>query len=106
MSRKRPPPDRAGPTRWVHVFEEDTGDAAVYRPEHADIPLSRRPREQLVLDANGQGTLFAGGADDRLSGRAVSWRDANDPGTTRDGAADVQIIDRSPDRLVVRIRGT
>ena len=26
---------------WVHVFEEDTPEGAVFRPEDADIPLSR-----------------------------------------------------------------
>jgi hypothetical protein len=105
MSADRPPDD-ARPVRWVHVFEEDSSEGAVYRPDEGNIPLSRRPREQLVLGADGRGTLFAGGSDDRLAGRPITWRDQNEPGTSRDAGADVRIIDRSPDRLVVRIHGS
>jgi hypothetical protein len=94
--------DRQAPATWVHVFEEDTAEGAVYRPEDADIPLSRRPRERLVLGADGRATLFNSGPDDRLIPRPASWREGVE-GKAAEGGADVQIIERSPDRLVVRI---
>jgi len=87
-----PDDQRVTDTRWVHVFEEDTAEGAVYRPDGPDIPLSRRPREQLVLGADGKATLYTAGPDDRLVARPAAK-----------AGAEVQIISRSPDRLVVRI---
>jgi len=83
------------------VFEEDTDEGAVYRPEDADIPPSRRPREQLVLDEDGRATLFSAGPDDRLVGRPLTWAAAGAKST--DKAADIRIVQRAPDRLVVKI---
>jgi hypothetical protein len=96
--------DRLFGTRWVHVSEEDTAEGAVYRPEEGDIPLSRRPREQLALDADGQATLFTSGPDDRLVATPATWRTHDDPDPSGDVGAAVRIVDRSPERLVVRIR--
>lgn len=91
-------------TRWVHVFEEDTAGGAVYRPEDADIPLSRRPRERLEFSPDGSARFFAGGPDDRLIERATTWRDdSGASGTRAAGGADVRIIARSRDRLVVTL---
>jgi hypothetical protein len=59
--------------RWVHVYEEDRKDGAVYRPETGPIPLSRRPREALTLQADGSATIEAGGPDDRPTGRPARW---------------------------------
>ncbi|HET9233825.1 MAG TPA: hypothetical protein VFP10_06775 [Candidatus Eisenbacteria bacterium] len=59
--------------RWVHVFEEDGEDGEVYRPAESDIPLSRRPREQLELHENGTATVSTGGPDDRPIGRPAAW---------------------------------
>ena len=93
-------------TKWVHVFEEDTAEGAVYRPEDADIPLSRRPRERLEFGRDGSARLFVGGDDDRLVERPATWRDGESPPAAHKPAgADVRIVHRSPDRLVVRIRG-
>jgi hypothetical protein len=97
------PEDGLTTTTWVHVFEEDTGKGAVYRPEDADIPLSRRPRERLVLGADGQATLYTTGPDDRLVPRPGRWREGQEAKTAAPAGADVQIIERSADRLVVRI---
>ena len=36
-------------TRWAHVFEEDGPEGAVYRPEDAERPRSRRPRTRVSL---------------------------------------------------------
>ena len=91
-------------TRWVHVFEEDTAEGEVYRPDDAHIPLSRRPREQLQLRPDGSATMFVGGPDDRPVGRPATWekegaqvivRSSTDPTTLR-------IVDRSAGRLVIR----
>lgn len=103
MAADEPPPrDRLFTTRWVHVFEEDTGEGAVYRPEDAGIPLSRRPREQLVFGADGRATLFTAGPDDRLVERALAWRDQDDDRPPAPGAK-VRILARSAGRLVVRL---
>ena len=67
------PSDVCG-VRWVHVFEEDTDAGAVYRPETDDIPLSRRPRERFELETGGAARVFVGGADDRPTARAATWR--------------------------------
>jgi hypothetical protein len=61
--------------RWVHVFEEDTNDGAMYRPETGSVPLSRRPREALTLHPDGSATVEAGGADDRPTRRSATWTD-------------------------------
>ena len=59
--------------RWVHVYEEDKPDGAVYRPETGPVPLSRRPREALTLNTDGSATIEAGGPDDRPAGRPARW---------------------------------
>lgn len=62
-------------TTWVHAFEEDGPDGAVYRPEGARVRLSRRPRERLSLSPGGQARLVVGGPDDRLLELAARWRE-------------------------------
>lgn len=95
--------DRLFSTAWVHVFEEDTADGAVYRPEDADIPLSRRPRERLELDADGSARLFAAGPDDGFVAQPARWEDASGTIIVRaPGRAELRIVNRSPDRLVIR----
>jgi hypothetical protein len=59
---------------WVHVFEEDTAEVDVYRPESDDIPLSRRPRERLELFHDGSATLWMPGAGDRPEASPASWK--------------------------------
>lgn len=59
--------------RWVHVYEEDRKDGAVYRPDSGPVPLSRRPREALTLNTDGSATIEAGGPDDRPAGRPARW---------------------------------
>ena len=106
MPAKRAGGDRLFQTTWVHVFEEDSGARAVFRPEDGAIPLSRRPRERFELDPDGTARLFLPGPDDRFVEQPASWKD--DKGTlvirARKGGRELRITDRSPDRLVVQMR--
>ena len=88
---------------WVHVFEEDTPDGAVFKPEDADIPLSRRPRERVELRADGSAVLLAPGPDDRFVPQPARWSDEGGAVIVRDARDTVRmrIIKRSADRLVV-----
>lgn len=100
---------RASGTTWVHVFEEDTPDGAVYRPETDNIPLSRRPRERLTLAADGTARVLMPGPDDRLIEQPATWTDEGDTPVVRPTAAaastrEIVIVERSPKRLVVRRR--
>jgi hypothetical protein len=106
--------DRLFTTRWVHVFEEDTPEGAVYGPEDDNIPLSRRPRERLQLSADGTAKIITQGPDDRLIEKPATWTStASDTSGAREGAslspvpssADVVIVKESPSRLIVRRGG-
>lgn len=96
-------------TRWVHVFEEDTAGGAVFRPDSEDIPLSRRPREQLELAEDGSARFFVAGPDDRLRPRKGRWHSEGDTvvvrlaATDQRGGRELRIVSRSPDRLVVQL---
>ena len=96
-------PDPLFATRWVHVAEQDTAEGAVFLPEDADIPLSRRPRARLELAPDGTGTWYEAGADDRPAGRPITWH-AGDGGTivARTPAGELRVVAESPRRLVVR----
>ena len=92
-------------TRWVHVFEEDTPEGAVYRPDSADLPLSRRPREQLELKADGSASVTMPGPDDRPEPIHARWEEQDGEvrvRTTGNTARELRIVSHSADRLVVR----
>jgi len=95
--------------RWIHVFEQDTGVGAVYRPETDQIPLARRPREQLELQAGGAARVFVGGADDRPVLRTGRWRAMSEgivielPAAGREQAMTWRIVEATPTRVVVSI---
>jgi hypothetical protein len=97
-------------TTWVHVFEEDTPDGAVYRPADDNIPLSRRPRERLALSDDGTARVYTPGPDDRFIEHPAEWKQEGDNvvvRTTAKGAApsrELVIVERTPKRLVVRRR--
>jgi hypothetical protein len=105
MPAKRKDPDQLFATRWVHIFEEDSGKGTVYRPE-ADAKLSRRPRERIELRPDGSARLFMPGPDDRLVEQPAAWRDERGGVVirARDGGAELRILDQSPARLVVQVR--
>lgn len=92
-------------TRWVHVFEEDSTEGQVYRPEDDAIPLSRRPRERFTLERDGSAMLFAPGADDRFVEQRGTW--AEEGGSIVIRAADGherRVVSWSPGRVVVARR--
>jgi hypothetical protein len=104
MSKRRAAECSFCDIEWVHVFEQDNGKDAVYLPIDADIPPSRRPREHLVLHADGSATIRTGGPDDRLVARPAKWSKDDDGNVVvRDqGRATLRVVDYSPNRLVVR----
>jgi hypothetical protein len=103
-ARKEPSKDRLYATRWVHVFEEDTAEGAVYRPEDDKVPLSRRPRERLEIRADGSAQILAPGPDDRFVAQPASWTEEKDGLViqARHGGPELRIVQRAPDRLVVK----
>jgi hypothetical protein len=92
---------------WVHVFEEDTAEGAVFRLEDDDIPLSRRPRARFELDSGGKARVYVPGADDRYVEQPATWRKDNGAIVirTRDGRNELRITKRSAARLVVEMKG-
>jgi hypothetical protein len=98
------PEDRLFVTRWVHLFEEDTADGEVYAPEDGPIPLARRPRERLKLEADGSATLFMPGPDDRPAPRPARWSWEENGIVVRadGGGAALRVVQQSPTRLVIR----
>lgn len=62
-------------TTWVHVFEEDGKEGAVYRPDESALPLSRRPRQRVSFYPDGSARLMVTGPDDRLHEVAAHWKE-------------------------------
>jgi hypothetical protein len=90
-------------TEWVHAFEEDTAEGAVYRPRGRALPLSRRPRERLKLAPDGSATVYVQGPDDRYIEQPGTWREEKDGVVVRSKAgSELKIVEQSSDRLVVR----
>ena len=106
MAAERAAGDWLYATTWVHVFEEDTAQGAVFRPEEADIPLSRRPRERIALHQDGSARLLMPGPDDRFVEHPAQWALEGATLVLRagPGSPEVRIVDRSPERLLVEIR--
>jgi hypothetical protein len=103
VSARGTPHDRLYATRWVHVFEEDDADGAVYRPAEDKIPLSRRPRTQFELGPDGSARVYHAGADDRPAGVPATWRDEDGTIVIRpDHGPELRVIKQTRDRLTVR----
>jgi hypothetical protein len=86
---------------FVHAFEEDGPEGAVYRPDGEEIRRSRRPRERLSFAADGSVRLRVGGADDRL--RDVKGRWTEVAGEIRVATESAPDAPRVASTLVVRI---
>ena len=95
-------------TTWVHVFEHDTPAGAVYRPEDADIPLSRRPRDRIVLVRDGTVRLQVPGPDDRFVEQAGTWKKEGGAYVVRanDGNVEMRVAQKAPNSLIVNTRRT
>ena len=91
-------------TTWVHVFEEDTAQGAVYRPEDGDIPLSRRARERIRLQSDGSASVLVPGADDRPVEQPATWREEGGALVIQrgKGAPSLRVVSQSPTRLIVQ----
>jgi hypothetical protein len=104
------PGDRDGlfGTRWIHMFEEDTAEGEVYRPETDDVPLSRRPRRRIELSEDGSARIVMPGPDDRPVESSAAWQKEGGDLMLRGyprGRGDptvLRIVSHSPTRLVIR----
>lgn len=112
MTRRAAHSDQLFTARWVHVFEEDSAQGAVYRPDSEDLPLSRRPRDQFELSADGSARLFLPGPGDRPEAVPATWSDEGESLVIRAAASpghpgrELRVIRREPRRLVVRAKGS
>ncbi len=90
-------------TRWAHAFEEDGPEGAVYRPDDAELPRSRRPRMRLSFSPDGQARILVAGPDDRLREVEARWREEGGEITVSGGGApDLRIQVQSERCLLVR----
>ena len=94
-------------TAWVHVFEEDGAEGAVYRPAGGELPLSRRPRQRLSFSPDGSARLVVAGPDDRLHEVEAHWTEEQGEITVSAEAAagsatTLRVRVRSSDCLLVR----
>ena len=102
--KKRAADDPLFATAWVQVFEEDAAGRTVFRPEDADIPLSRRPRERIELRDDGSARLWMPGPDDRFYEQPANWTQQKDEVVLRtDQGTVLRIVDESSRRLIVEI---
>ena len=102
----RPDDDSLFAKTWVHVFEEDTPAGATYRPEESDIPLSRRPRERIVLESDGSAQILLPGPDDRFVEQAATWKTVGDSFVVRatNGKLELRVERSSRETLIVQTR--
>lgn len=69
---------------WVHSFEEDSGDAMVFRPADFPFPPQRRPRTSIDLGPDGRARWAGGPApDDRPVSDSGTWTFEGDELTLR-----------------------
>jgi hypothetical protein len=95
---------------FVHAFEEDGPEGAVYRPEGDGVARSRRPRERLSFAEDGSVRLMTGAPDDRLRESVGRWAESSGeitvaieqaPASSR-GASTLVVRFLSDGRLLVR----
>jgi hypothetical protein len=58
---------------WIHSFEEDTETEKVYRTEDYDFPMSRQPREHILITSDGKITLADTFESDKPEGKSNRW---------------------------------
>jgi hypothetical protein len=93
----------------VHVFEEDTAEGEVYRPESGDIPLTRRPRARLAFAPDGTARVLRPGPDDRPLEVKARWEETPEgdlivqaEGGDEQARRALRVVERSPGRLVLK----
>jgi hypothetical protein len=94
--------------RWVHAYEEDTGEEMVFRPVEHELPPSRG-RTALELREDGELVETTPGPVDRPEEATGSWELADDETLVlRDSAGSHarRILAAEPDRLVLSKEGT
>jgi hypothetical protein len=88
--------------RWVHLYEEDSAQGAVYVPDTTEVPLSRRTRDGFEFFADGRVRVLQPAPDDRLAASPARWRTA---GTAieivGENGASRRLVVESPTRLIV-----
>lgn len=95
--------------RWVHVREEDTAEAMVFRPVGTPLPPARG-RVAFELRPDGRFAETGLGAADAPEEAAGDWTVDDDTITLSAGAAQgvprvMRVVSVAPDRLVVRRPG-
>ena len=99
--------DRLFETRWVHVFEEDTDEGEVYRPETAASPSRAGRGVGSPSRPDGTARVFLPGPDDRLVEVAARWEAEGERAAVSasrgagKSATVIRIRDRSATRLVI-----
>ena len=100
-----PMPELAG--RWMHSFEEDHEDVAVYRPSSHEFPRARG-RDGVEFAPDGSFTEWAVGRGDARTPVPGRWRasgaDQLEVHTERGGDQVLEIMYLGTDRLEIRRR--
>jgi hypothetical protein len=93
--------------RWMHSFEEDHDDIAVYRPFDHEFPPARG-RDGIEFSPDGSFTEWTVGRGDAREPVPGSWQtagaDAVAVTTDRGGEQVLEVVQLAPDRLEVRRR--
>jgi len=91
--------------RWLHSFEEDHGDVAVYRPADHPFPPARG-RDGIEFADDGSFTEWAVGRGDAREPVPGQWQAADAAtvavNTDRGGRQVLEVVHLGPDRLEVR----
>lgn len=92
---------------WVHSYEEDSADQAVYRPENFTFPTSRG-RGGFDLKLDGTAIQFGPGPTDQTATLPGRWEVGEDGWLTLYlGGSDtpsrmMKITSLSPDKLILK----
>ncbi|MCL4641280.1 MULTISPECIES: lipocalin-like domain-containing protein [Olivibacter] len=90
--------------KWVHSFEEDSGDEMVYRPEGFSLPLARG-RDKINLEEDGKLVNSHPGRDDVPRSNTGSWQLEQDKLILRfdtDNKEQYTICEISTEKLVLK----
>jgi len=94
--------------RWIHSFEEDHGDVAVYRPIEHEFPPARATRDGIEFAADGSFTEWAVGRGDAREPVPGRWQtaEADTVAVSTEGGGEqvLDIVHLASDRLEVRRR--